>query len=218
MPQLLPLLCESRLRAVTAVAILRIDPTSVDASHALVDELTGPSDWGATVAELDSAPPLFLALWQAAEPRARAWARLAVASLLWNAHRDPAALRQAVELGLRDTSWDVQRRALALLREAPCHVAVPLLVTELASNTPGARGRAADALGALGPAARDAVPALIGAMTGDGPVRVEVVRALGRIGPSAAAAGPLLEPLLRDFDFELREAAEVALDRIRAPR
>jgi HEAT repeat protein len=61
------------------------------------------------------------------------------------------------------------------------------------SADPRERARAAQALGELGPKAKDAVPALVSALDDDAPsVRVDATVALGRIGPDARAAVPHL--------------------------
>jgi HEAT repeat protein len=55
------------------------------------------------------------------------------------------------------------------------------------------RARAAEALGKLGPRAKDAVPALVAALDDDAPlVQLMAADALGRVGPDARAAVPRL--------------------------
>src|SRR5205085_1075115 len=73
------------------------------------------------------------------------------------------------------------------------------------------RVKAAVALGDLGLAAREAVPALLEALgNDDGDVRLAVTVALRRIGPGAAAASPLAA-LLKDPDVSVRVEAARAL-------
>src|SRR5205085_4604058 len=61
------------------------------------------------------------------------------------------------------------------------------------------RQAAATALGQIGPAAREAVPALTPLLRDpDGDVRSAAFQALGRIGPAAAAAVPALVEALAD--------------------
>jgi HEAT repeat protein len=74
------------------------------------------------------------------------------------------------------------------------------------------RRKAAEALGAIGPPAKAAVPTLIDALK-DTAVRTEAARALGNIGPDAKAALTPLNDLLgdkknrdRDFQMVAREA------------
>lgn len=54
------------------------------------------------------------------------------------------------------------------------------------------------ALGAIGPEARGAVPLLVDSLTAEGARRDEVVSTLGKIGPDAKAAVPALVKLLKD--------------------
>jgi HEAT repeat protein len=71
---------------------------------------------------------------------------------------------------------------------------------------------AARALGEVGPAAKEAVPALIAALKGmDDGVRESAASALGRIGPAAREAIPALEAAARDGVW----GAESALKKIR---
>ncbi len=63
------------------------------------------------------------------------------------------------------------------------------------------RQNAAQTLGRFGPAAADAVPALIEAL-GDEGSRVYAVIALGKIGPAADASIPVLTAMQDEGDFE----------------
>ncbi len=74
------------------------------------------------------------------------------------------------------------------------------------------RERAALALGLIGPAAKEAVPALIATLRDeDGLVRGYAAYALGEIGPAANEAVPALEAAARDGV----DGAESALKEIR---
>jgi serine/threonine protein kinase len=92
---------------------------------------------------------------------------------------------------------------------------VQSLLESLLDSDPDKRGQAARALGSLGGAAREAVPALAAALKDrEGLVRTEAARALGRIGPEAKSAVPALSAALKDREPRVaREAAE-ALKRI----
>jgi HEAT repeat protein len=82
------------------------------------------------------------------------------------------------------------------------------------------RAGVAEALGSMGPAAKDAVPALIAALTAalhdeNWKFRVSVVQALGEIGPAAKDASvPALIVALTDEDKTVRAYAFEALGRI----
>ena len=71
---------------------------------------------------------------------------------------------------------------------------------------------AADALGKLGPDAKDAVPALSGLVKdGEPQIRQTAADALGRIGSAAEKATPVLIGLLTDQTWIVRNAAATAL-------
>ncbi len=77
------------------------------------------------------------------------------------------------------------------------------------------REAAADALGEMGPEAKDAVPALIQTLgDGDEHVRRAAADALGEMGPEAKEAVPALLQALEDAEWSVREAAAVALGKI----
>ena len=104
--------------------------------------------------------------------------------------------------------------------------AVSALIGVLNGPNADMRMCAAEALGAIGPAARLAVPSLIRAVDPDNPpwnpaLQVYAVRALGAIGPDAKPAVPILNNLLdKDWNSDaitlFKELAE-ALDRLGAP-
>jgi len=94
---------------------------------------------------------------------------------------------------------------------------VTYLVDALAENSNAwTRRRVADVLSRFGPAAREAVPALIGLVTGaDRGIRQQAIFALGSIGPDARAAVPALLEVLGDPDDAARRDAARALGKIR---
>lgn len=109
-------------------------------------------------------------------------------------------------------------RALGWLRGA-ARPAIPTLVETLRSGPPDARADAARALGRIGLAEPVVLAALEAALAGDGDTRVRVLaaRALGWLGPPAAAAAPALRRALLDPSERLAGEAETALLRLERP-
>ncbi len=77
------------------------------------------------------------------------------------------------------------------------------------------RGRAAEILIEMGPAAAAAVPKLTRALA-DPQVRDEALKALAGLGPTARAAVPTLYTLLWSADDDVRVRAYDALQQVRA--
>ena len=110
----------------------------------------------------------------------------------------------------------------------PAKAAVPLLIDLLSDKyyfMPMQRN-AAEALGAIGPEASDAVPALIKMLDAWSQrwddssatyVLVSVLDALGDIGPAAQVALPKIREMLNDVDLAVRIAAAKALRKLKAP-
>jgi HEAT repeat protein len=95
---------------------------------------------------------------------------------------------------LRSTDPAAQAEALYRLRKGGAR-AVPVLVELLQQESadPEQRWRAAELLGAIGPEAADAVPALVAARRDADPhVRAVAVRSLGQLAPASAEAIPEL--------------------------
>ena len=79
------------------------------------------------------------------------------------------------------------------------------------------RQHAVKALGEIGPAAPEVVPALITALgDADTTVRRAAAYALGRIGPAAAEAVPALTTALQDPNRNVVDAVKTALEQIRS--
>jgi HEAT repeat protein len=96
---------------------------------------------------------------------------------------------------LKDAQLEVRVRAAEALWRIKKHPsAIPTLIEILKSKNPSwEREPAIKALGAIGPEAKDAVPALVRAFTVDhDDARVEICHALGNIGPESRAAVPAL--------------------------
>ena len=119
------------------------------------------------------------------------------------------------DVGVRQAAVD----ALGALRP---QAALPLYVAALQEDSLHARMWAAGGLGRMGPAAKDAVPALAAVLSLNrggrdyGP-RVEALVALTRIGKEAGAAVPALVEALSDRDPTLRRDAASLLGRIGKP-
>ena len=96
---------------------------------------------------------------------------------------------------------------------------LPELIEVLSSYSAEARIGAARALGAMGPDAEAAVPALANNLYYEGAheVRRAAAWALGEIGPAARPAVPLLIVVLLDDSVHAREAAAIALGKIQDP-
>ena len=91
--------------------------------------------------------------------------------------------------------------------------AVPRLIKAL--EFPKARLRVVEILGRIGPAASDAVPALVKyANDPDANIRREVFATLGSIGPAAKSALPAATAALKDEDDEVRYSALFALGKM----
>ncbi len=111
---------------------------------------------------------------------------------------------------------DASPEALDAMMDAPAGLggkAVPRLIKAL--EVEQSRGRAAAIIERIGPAAKEAVPALIRSLTDKNPrTRSEVLLALGAIGPDAAAATSAISRLLEDPEIEVGYAACYALGKI----
>ena len=113
----------------------------------------------------------------------------------------------------------IAARAVALIREDH-KAAVPLLIQGLKEDKAGYNHRfSGEAFGRWGPEAREAVPALIEALSDKAPkVRRTAASTLGRIGPDAKAALPSLRILLQDEDRAVRIAAGEGVEKVGGAR
>jgi len=93
---------------------------------------------------------------------------------------------------------------------------LPHLIAALAHEDAALRQMAEEILGTLGPAAREAVPALAKGLTDEGKwVPETCANALGNIGPAAKSAIPALSKAADSKDERLAAAAKEALAKIR---
>jgi HEAT repeat protein len=176
--------------------------------------------------------------WHAAAAYVRLGRRGAAAvPALLEAMRDPEwNVRNAAGRALEETAGpehaelltaalappDVETRyhvARALARVGPSAArAVPVLQDTLSDADAEVRMEAVWALAAIGPAAASAVPALLRALEdADAQVRAAAAWALAHVGAGRAAV-PALQPLSRDPDRDVREAAEAASRRLAGPQ
>ncbi len=109
-------------------------------------------------------------------------------------HRLPEKSVPALTVALRDTNPDVRSAAAWSLQyfNAKSAPAVPALIANLAKHDDASN--TVNALAAIGPAAKSAVPALLREFkaTKDKRYRSQIAEALGNIGPAAKAAIPAL--------------------------
>jgi HEAT repeat protein len=88
----------------------------------------------------------------------------------------------------------------------------------LKSEKAAERAASARILGEIGPAAKDAAPALADALKDpERDVRQSAAQALGNIGSGAKVAAPALITALQDKEWQVRKSAAFALGRIGSP-
>jgi HEAT repeat protein len=104
----------------------------------------------------------------------------------------------------------------ALTTVLPKKDSVPLAARLLRDPNPGVRVLAAELLGRIGPAAREAIPALKEAL-GDCEYRVRIAaaKAIGQMGPTASEAFSAVAALLHDEVDDVRTEALAAMVQIK---
>jgi len=174
-----------------------------------------------------------------ADPRTASGAAQALGNLGMAAEHAIPALTEAMR-GTNVVQCRLAAKALSQIGAA----AVPTLLTHVRHHDPFVRGEAAVALGWIGPAAAEAVPALLEIVRTGVPMRpadafggsglgtplapaepdpgsaeetsrLAAVTALGRIGPAASAALPELLAVSAERGEAIRAAAEIAVRQIR---
>ena len=143
------------------------------------------------------------------KPEQRAAAARALAEL----NPDPAMLRPLLSKAMAAAGPEARDEILDAIATLGKE-AVPRLIEVLQSD-PAARPRAAAIIARIGPEAKQAVPALVGAMSDRNvATRIEVLFALAAVGPEAKAAVPAATGALDDPDRNVRYAACLALGSI----
>jgi HEAT repeat protein len=148
-----------------------------------------------------------------AEPRVPAWD---AQDLHWQAPADVPAAEKHRGMWERVWHWHHGEEGRAANgKSTPDAGAIGTLLRDLQSEGVAARRRAADALGRGGPAAREAIPALVAALgDADEPTGLNAAYALGAIGEAAI---PALAEALRAEAEPVRRHASYALTTIGAP-
>jgi len=194
-------------------ALGRIGPDAIPALTGSLVSSHGQDGHGFYVAaralkETEAGTEALLAHLGHPQPRARAAAAFAIGWLAWPD-------RKGLEKGgtllgglLRDGEVRVRRAAAFAMRSFPSagRSFLPRLVDLLEDGDRDVRWFAARAIGAVGPAAVSAVPALTRALDDEKTIRDEVITALGKIGPGAGESVPaLIRWLLRNesYDFDV---------------
>ncbi len=128
------------------------------------------------------------------------WSREAVGVIRGRLHDHDSAVRRRAAYALSQVDREEAKRELAGLVEA------------LGDDEPRVRARVALALARIGPASREAVPALLGQLHDPDPrARAGAARALGAIGAEADTVVPRVTGLLRDPEAVVRGMAAMVL-------
>ncbi|HOX46665.1 MAG TPA: HEAT repeat domain-containing protein [Myxococcota bacterium] len=116
---------------------------------------------------------------------------------------------------LRHQDLSTQEQAQEILVRHGSGV-VPYLRKALRTTDPTLRRNAIRVLGRLGPAAKDAVPALLGRIAREkvALLRSEVLLALALIDPAAPRVQEEFQKRLRDVDADVRASAQAGLDKL----
>ena len=218
---------EARVRWAAAEGLRGTGPATDDVIPALIRALTDKERpvRRAAVEALGSFGPrakeAVPALTRLLDDREPHIAKVNVPAALYRITGD-ARMLDAIVAALRDSGRNVPESAALRLglmsqearragKENPVAAAVPGLIRALKNMDPNARSAAAVALGRIGPAGHDAVPALVAALRRQAVSARCAVVALGCMGPAAQEAVPDLVRALAHDDGETRCAAAEAL-------
>jgi HEAT repeat protein len=206
-----------RVRARVALALAEIGPEARGAVPTL-RKLLHDADprvragavraLGAIGGEVAPTLPRLLELLKDREAPVRALTALTLAQLGPSAPEAVAALD-----AMRATDPDAEVRAAAAATLEGIDPPLPVLVAALTSPDPGRRLWAVAGLARKGPAAKAATAKLAAAVKYDAaaPVRAGAAYALGKIGPAARRACPVLIRALKDPAARVRTAAALVL-------
>ena len=212
------------VRHAAALALGRIGPPAAQAAGTLRQTMQSPDELMRTLsawalarieptnqAAREQAIPLLIASLKNKNPRVQIAALKGLADL----EPQPAQWVPALTTLMAEGDPGLVGEALGTLA-ALGDAATPALVEAL--KRPEARWRAAMLLARIGPKARAAVPALVGALGDKDPdVRREVLFALGSMGAEAASSEGTIVKSLDDPEVRVRASAAYALGRIGQP-
>lgn len=206
-------------RVSAALALVEIGPDAGEAVPKLIESLqsqvgelrsAAASALGKIGADREAALPALRAALADKDNRVALAAAVAVLDF---APEDTAAAKLLLDAlqapPLRQTAAEALGGHLAVVRGG-----VDAVAAALASEDRNVRSNVSEALAALGPDGAKAVPALLRVVDADPDafVRVEAIRALGKIGAAAAAAEPHLAALLSQSQAPLSAEARARLE------
>jgi HEAT repeat protein len=172
-------------------------------------------------AESASSVPVLVVV--VADPTDRPQVRSAAAEALgrFGDKAESAAAKLAQVVGDAKADPGLRQKALMALGKVSSDAKVlwPVARAALGETDSGLRGQAVRVAGAVGKEEKDVVPALAKVAREDRnvEVRVAAIQELGGLGPAAKAAEQTLTDLAGDPRPSIREAATVALKRLKAP-
>jgi HEAT repeat protein len=222
-PALVPLLrhTDPAVRTTACQALTTVGPAARDAVPALGDLLkdgdlnvrrTAVSALGRVGPAARAAAPRLAEL---ARDKKDLNLRLMSLAALRQVHADARLVLPLAKEAVKDDNAAIKAQGLELLWQADprSQEVVPLALEML--KTPAGRYAALNLLGRMGPAAREAVPELVGLLKGnDQHLRQQALVALGNIGGGAGEAVPAMTGLLKDANVSTRQAAARALGQV----
>lgn len=211
------------VRSAVAVSLGKVNPFSSDSLNTLVKLAKSDPKTEVRAAAIraiaeagtraKSTKPDLEAISNGQMPGLALWAKIALAAIDGDVKKAAPIIREGL------TQRSVQTRAAAaegLLVIGPTNADLPALIKLLKDANPATKTAAAQAVGQLGPVAKDAVPQLTRLLDDrDYETRIAAAEALGRIGGAALPAVRKLKELIKN-DPLVRATAQRAIDRIGA--